>query len=274
MTIKPFCTGDISTFLAFAAQENWVAGEWEFAFLLNNFPEGCFTACAHSGEPAGFVTSLLHEKSGWIGNLIVSEPFRGTGIGTVLFRKALEALQSAGADTIWLTASKAGEPLYAKQGFTAIDTIFRWIGTGQQRHEAHVSITQHEKLSEASYLLDSEAWGDRRQALLDVTANRGTFLQKGSGFIVLQPSGDDMQLGPFLAGDAAGAEILFNEAAGEVSSATKIVLDAPASNFAALRFYKQKRMTVAGSSMLMYAGKKPAYRADLIYGLATMGSCG
>jgi ribosomal protein S18 acetylase RimI-like enzyme len=274
VTIRLFTNNDVTAFLELAAQENWVAGEWEFTFLLSRFPQGCFTAIGKAGAAKGFVTSLLHERSGWIGNLIVADHYRGSGIGTALFRKALEALQSAGAETIWLTASKAGVPLYERHGFRAIDSIFRWIGTGRQRHEAHISITPHEKLATTSYLRDAEAWSDRRQALLDVTADRGTLFQKGPGFIVRQPSGGDMQLGPFLAEDAAGAECLFDEAIWGVSPATKIVLDAPASNHAALRLFKRRRMKIAGSSMLMYAGKKPAYRAEWIYGLATMGSCG
>jgi ribosomal protein S18 acetylase RimI-like enzyme len=274
MTIVPFAAADISSFLAYAARENWVVGAWEFEFLINRFPQGCFTARDDSGAITGFVTSLRHEQSGWIGNLIVAEQQRGSGIGTALFNKALAALTTAGAKTIWLTASTSGAPLYEKHGFRALDTIFRWIGTGRQRQIAHVSTTQQEKLATASYLLDAEAWGDRRHALLDVTAKRGTLLQKGSGFIVRQPSGDDTQLGPFLAEDAAGAEYLFDEAARAILPATKIMLDAPASNRAAQRLYKRRMMKVAACSMLMYAGKKPEYRADLIYGLATMGSCG
>jgi hypothetical protein len=33
-------------------------------------------------------------------------------------------------------------------------------------------------------------------------------------------------------------------------------------------------MRVTGSTELMYAGVKPDYRPEMLYGLATMGSCG
>jgi hypothetical protein len=33
-------------------------------------------------------------------------------------------------------------------------------------------------------------------------------------------------------------------------------------------------MRISGSNELMYAGVKPAYQSEYIYGLATMGSCG
>ncbi len=38
MNIEPFRTGDIATFLTLGAEENWVAEQWEFAFLLSTFP--------------------------------------------------------------------------------------------------------------------------------------------------------------------------------------------------------------------------------------------
>ena len=142
MIIEPFRIDDIVTFLALSAAERWVAELWEFELLLAEFPQGCFTARGDNGEIVGFVTSFCHLRSGWIGNLIVRPKHRGSGVGKALFRKTLEALRVAGAETIWLTASKSGMPLYEKHGFIRVDTIIRWVGTGRQRHgeigRAHV----------------------------------------------------------------------------------------------------------------------------------------
>jgi hypothetical protein len=122
--------------------------------------------------------------------------------------------------------------------------------------------------------IDFRAWGDRRDLLLAATVGRGRLLHDDSGFVSLQPCGDSVQFGPFSAVDSGGADRLFEAASRNVALGTKVFVDAPASNRAALRLFNRKRMKIAGSNILMYAGNKPKYRPELIYGLATMGSCG
>lgn len=274
MNIEPFCTDEIAGFLRLAAVEQWVADPWEFEFLMSAFPQGCFIARTNKGETAGFVTSLRHERSGWIGNLIVEGKHRGSGIGEKLFTAALRALRTAGADTFWLTASKSGTPLYEKYGFSSIDTIIRWVGEGRQRHAPGNFQNDTGVLNSSGAAVDCQAWGDRRDALLTATVGRGRLLHDGSGFISLQSCGDSVQIGPFSAVDAGSAARLFENASRSVTLGTKVFVDAPISNRSALHLFNRKRMKIAGSNLLMYAGKKPQYRPELIYGLATMGSCG
>ena len=273
MTIEPFSRDDIATFLKLAAGENWVAEPWEFEFLLGAFPRGCFAARLGNGETAGFVTSLRHERSGWIGNLIVASHCRGQKIGERLFTTALDALYSDGVETVWLTASKSGLSLYEKYDFRRIDTIIRWVGAGRQRCPVRrIPGGTQSPCSVSS--IDYQGWGDRRDDLLAATIGRGELQLDEAGFIAVQPSVNAFQFGPFAALDACCAERMFDAAAKAVAYGTKILLDAPVSNRAALRLFNRRRMRIAGSNELMYAGKKPDYRPELIYGLATMGSCG
>lgn len=274
MIIEPLSIVDITSFLKLAAAEGWVAEPWEFEHLLAEFPQGCFAARSESGESAGFVTSLRHGNSGWIGNLIVAAQFRGRGLGERLFKGALQALQMAAAETIWLTASQAGTPLYEKYGFSSIDKIIRWVGTGRGRHVVRVVPAQQDLFSASSQDFDTLVWGDCRTTLLDVTARRGRLLQVESGFVVLQPCGAALQFGPFSAVNDATAEKLFDAAAATVAVGTRMLLDAPASNRSALRLFNRRNMKIAGSNTLMYAGRKPEYQSKFLYGLATMGSCG
>jgi ribosomal protein S18 acetylase RimI-like enzyme len=272
--IEPFCSDDITHFLVLAAVENWVADTWEFDFLLSAFPLGCFVARLENGEAAGYVTSLCHERSGWIGNLIVAEELRGRGIGEKLFAAAHAALRTAGVATFWLTASSSGAPLYEKYGFTAIDTIIRQVGIGRQWRVTDEYAADGSFLTPTETNIDYLAWGDRRDILLAATVGRGRVLRNSSGFLVLQPGGDSVQFGPFSALHSAGAERLFRAAWQEVALSTQVVVDTPVSNRAAQRLFKRNGMKITGSNLLMCAGKNPAYRPELIYGLATMGSCG
>lgn len=275
MTIEPFRKEDIATFLELAATECWLADAWEFDLLLSAFPAGCLCVRDGSGAGVGFVTSLRHERSGWIGNLIVSAECRGRGIGEALFLRAVHALREAGADTVWLTASKTGRSIYEKHGFAAIDTIVRWAGLGRQRHAAEREPEADSVVTTSSVSgIDYQAWGDRRDALLAATVGRGKLLLKESGFLVIQPCGAAVQFGPFSTQDSNTAEHLFDVALGMIPNGTKVYLDSPASNRSALRMFNRRGMRIAGTAELMYAGKKPEYHPEYLFGLATMGSCG
>jgi hypothetical protein len=83
-----------------------------------------------------------------------------------------------------------------------------------------------------------------------------------------------VQFGPFSAVDSGGAARLFEDASQNVVPGRKVFVDAPASNRAAFHLFNRKKMKQVGRNLLMYAGKKPEYRPEFIYGLATMGSCG
>lgn len=274
MTIDSFRSDDIEAFLKLATTENWVAEPWEFGFLLSQFPQGCFVARGMHGEAAGFVTALRHERSGWIGNLIVASEYRGQGLGERLFVKACEVLRAAGVETFWLTASKSGQRLYEKYGFCTVDSIVRWSGAGRQRHAAHDHAEGGGLPLSRMCDMDCQAWGDRREGLLTVTATRGKLLCNESAFAVIQPCGNAHQLGPFTACGSDEAERLFDSALRTLPLGSKVYLDAPASNRAGLRMFNRRGMRISGTTELMYAGQRPDYRPNLIYGLATMGSCG
>ncbi|MEI8355334.1 MAG: GNAT family N-acetyltransferase [Deltaproteobacteria bacterium] len=274
MTIDTFCTGDIVPFLKLAAAEEWLAEPWEFKFLLAEFSQGCFTARGDDAKAIGFVTSLRHERSGWIGNLIVHPAYRGKGIGERLFKKVIEALFDSGVETLWLTASKSGMPLYQKFGFTSIDTIIRWGGSGRQRSTGQEAAATDKAVDALLNDIDSRAWGDRRDALVAVTAGRGMVLQEESGFVVVQQCEGFRQLGPFSAAGCGTADALLKAALNLIPVGIRVCLDAPASNRTALKLFNQNRMRISCSNELMYAGVKPMYQSEYIYGLSTMGSCG
>jgi hypothetical protein len=165
-------------------------------------------------------------------------------------------------------------PLYQKSGFTRIDTVIRWSGSGRLLTAGHEAEAASDDATPLQDDLDSRGWGDRRAALVAVTAGRGRVLQQESGFIVVQPCGAARQLGPFSAPGYSTADALLKAALDTIPLGTKVCLDAPASNRTALLLFNRYRMRISGSSELMYAGLKPAYLPEYIYGLATMGSCG
>ena len=274
MKLEPFGAHDTQSFLLLAGAEGWVAERWELDFLLDVFPEGCLVVRDEAGEAIGCVTALVHDHSGWIGNLIVAGKHRGQGIGERLFVGALQALQMAGVETVWLTASKMGMSLYEKHGFTRIDTIIRWVGAGRSHRDKSTAIKVNGTAPDGAVSLDARAWGDRRELLLSTVMGRGESLTGTDGFATVQPCGDRFQLGPFVAMNPQKAAELLESAQRMVPAGATTCLDAPVSNRSALLLFNRRHLRIAGTNELMYFGTRPEYRPELLYGLATMGSCG
>lgn len=181
--LSPFLTSDIDPFLTMASTEGWLCGKWEMEFLLQTFPQGCLVKRSGS-ETLGYITSLRHDKSGWIGNLLVAPQARRGGIGTELMQGAIHALLDAGVETVWLTASAKGVELYRRLGFTAIDSINRWVGEGSGGTGwSPFSPWDPEMVRH----VDCAGWGDRREALLHVTSGRGHVICDNYSFVCIQP---------------------------------------------------------------------------------------
>jgi len=269
MTIEPFRKEDVPCFLGLAAAENWVAEPWEFEFLLSSFPAGCLSARDEAGAAVGFVTSLRHDVSGWIGNLVVDQRHRGCGIGEALFHGAHGNLRNVGVETFWLTASKMGKALYEKHGFSSIDTIIRW-----NCRAGEPAGTSHAAKGEWDAALDQLGWGDRRDGLLAATARRGMVLAGDGAFAVIQPCGRAVQLGPFSALSPGRAADLLDEALNRQPAGTTVYIDTPARNREAATLLQERGFRNHGTNLLMFAGVGPDYRPEYVYGLATLGSCG
>lgn len=266
MRITSFTPNDFHPFLALARDEGWISTRRELAYLLEHSPEGCLVY-HDEDNPVGFVTALCHNRSGWIGNLLVSHNVRGRGIGTALFRRALEVLQRSGATTIWLTASRAGRPIYEQCGFRSCDRIQRWERPGKEQGQAPIGA----EIMPGWFEIDLLGWGDARNELLAHAAHDGAVIGEEDGFLMLQRLGNGYQIGPFGALNSFVAEGLLDKA---LQATGRVVIDTPAANQAATQLLASRGFAGMSEVELMYAGQSPAYRPEYIFGLASMGSMG
>lgn len=270
INLERFTADDIDDFLRLAFAEQWITGRNELEFLLKTFPDGCFRMRDRTAAVVGYVTSLAHDRGGWIGNLIVRPDRRGRGVGPALFTGAAQALYGAGVETIWLTASEMGRPLYERHGFKTIGGIQRWIGDGRGGAFASESLPA----GDVDVSLDHFCWGDRRETLLRWVSGKGRIVSEAGAFAVLQSVNAAVQLGPWAALDSAGAGRILARALAITPAGTKVICDAPCSNTACLELLQEWGFVRQGETRLMYAGVKPAYRPACLYGLATLGSSG
>ena len=261
---------DVPQLLMLAECEGWISDPWEFEMLLSSFPEGCLCCDNQDHQPVGFITAMHHNRSGWIGNLIIKEEFRRRRIGKRLFKNALNALYGIGAETFWLTASQAGQPLYQKQGFNVIDSITRWRRKGLGTD----NISRTSGTPKPDQRLDELTWGDSRELLLKKVTGRGRGIANGASFAIIQPCRSAWQIGPFSAEAPGQAEVILAKCLTQISSNDDLFLDAPRGNAPFTELLKKYAFTATGTTSLMSAGKQPEYRPDLLCSLATLGSCG
>jgi GNAT superfamily N-acetyltransferase len=269
MGYEHFSYADITAFLEMATAEGWISFEWELKFLLDNFPAGCFVL-REGDMPVAFVTSIKYDKSGWIGNLIVRKTLRGRGVGTALMKMALDALRKAGTDTVWLTASSAGRPVYERLGFVETDVVNRWKGKGS----GGCADLRCEISPEEALVLDGLGWGDRRKSLVVAVRDRGEMFAAADGFIIIQDCGRFRQAGPWACSGKESASLLLDMALAGIDKSCEVVLDVPAKNSEADSLLSSRKFECVGRTCLMYAGVEPAYNPREIYALASMGSMG
>jgi len=263
-----FCNDDINEFLFLATGEGWISDAWELEFLRSVFPAGCLV-CRNKGIPVAFLTSIKYRRSGWIGNLLVRKEWRGQGLGSALFQRALEVLDEAGTRTAWLTASASGRPIYERQGFIAIDSVNRWQARGR--------ITPGNGTADGFsgiLALDEAGWGDSRETLLRATVDRGSISLLPKGFMVHQGGENAVMIGPWGSRNPESAAKLLEQRMIPAEHGSQIFLDVPAKNRDASKLLHKTGFTVQSSTTLMYRGEKPDYAPEYIYALASMGSMG
>lgn len=268
LALSPFGPEHVTSFLELAAVEGWVVDCRELAFLRGACPQGCLTALV-AGEPAGYITALRYARSAWIGNLLVAPQQRRQGVGRALMAAVLQRLDDSGCPTVWLTASNDGAPLYRSLGFVAIDTVCRWRISGTLTAPAPEAVDL-----ESAQQLDRMGWGDSRQLLFAGGEQEAGWLFGSDAFLRCLPAGEGLLFGPWGGNTATGAGRLLEQIMARVSGAGVIHVDAPTMNPAAGRLLSGCGFREQGGTLLMYRGQRPAYRPELIYGLASLGSYG
>jgi GNAT superfamily N-acetyltransferase len=262
---------DWQVFLALARAEGWRVPKNELALYLGPLTGSAFVL-RRGEEVLGFGTAVAHEKSGWVGNLIVPPDCRGLGYGALLFDHAVDVLERQGVASIWLSASAQGRPLYEKKGFAVIDGVVRWTLTAEGSGPAEGGKTDMARLLAA----DAQVWGESRDRLLAPLARGGEVFACGRTVALLQ-GGDGMQvLGPWISPDLCPREnrhlllaVLGGAAAERAELVTDMIESSPLQSLLqAAGFNRQGRCD------LMVKGQSRGVQLANLVALASLGSMG
>lgn len=167
-------------------------------------PEG-FLIARLEDQPAGICSAISYGGSGFIGQLIVEQAFRGRGIGGRLFQAAVDYLKGLGDANIYLDGVLKAVTLYERHGFRKVCRSLRFSGQMQGRGSAHVRPMTSADLDHVC-ALDRQAF----------SADRGFFLRRRFsnypnlcyvltgggeilGYVFGKPAPDDVFAGPWVA---------------------------------------------------------------------------
>lgn len=153
---------DVAMAVELAARENWKSENQEVfrAFLFHD-SRGCFVA-EKNGMPAGICIATPYTKTGYIGELIVAEAYRGQGIGSRLLNAAIGYLDQKSVRTILLDAVPEAAGLYERFGFRGVCRSLRFSGTLEGKADARVRAMRKWDLAPVC-ALDRNAFGDDRR---------------------------------------------------------------------------------------------------------------
>lgn len=265
---------DWSSFVTWAAGEGWRVPTRELALYRLELAESAFVLRGGEGQPLGFVTVCRHQRSAWIGNLIVDPAQRGAGYGRRLFKHAVSTMSGIGVANLWLTASADGRPIYESYGFRETERVERWVW--RCSGVVHEKIDHHDRndlyqLARA----DAAAWGDCRVGMLTLLARGGRIVSSGSTVALLQPGTDVHILGPWLSADLcprANRQILAGAMegfAGLGEMVVDVIGSSPVRKLLSAAGFQQM-----GETVLMTRGEGGKVRFGEIVALASLGSMG
>ena len=116
LRIENISLNDLSFAVNLTDTMNWKLVAEDFEFMMELEPKGCFIAL-DNGKKMGIATTISYENLGWLGNVIVTEKYRGRRVGSHLVRHALEYLVNKDVETVGLYAYLSKVPFYKKLGF-------------------------------------------------------------------------------------------------------------------------------------------------------------
>lgn len=261
-------------FMAWAEREGWRVPARELALYRLELAESAFVLRGGDGQPLGFITVCRHQRSAWVGNLIIDPAQRGAGYGRRLFKHAISTMSGVGVANLWLTASADGRPIYESCGFREIGRVERWVWRGSCSSCGKSDPADRNDLYQLARA-DAAAWGDCRVGMLTLLARGGRIVSSGSTVALLQPGIDMHILGPWLSADLcprANRQVLAKAMegfAGRGEMAVDMIGGSPVRTLLSAAGFQQ-----AGETVLMMRGETGKVRFGEIVALASLGSMG
>ncbi|UPW84985.1 GNAT family N-acetyltransferase [Lysinibacillus sp. Ag94] len=212
-----------------------------------------------------------------IGMVIVHANYRGLGLGKLVTQKCIESVSPHTA--IMLVATKDGEPLYKKLGFTTVDYVHKYLADNYSGvHNLASNEYTIEVYNESDFAeivrLDAAAFGDKRSNFLRnrvkqakhciVVRDHQTNII-GFGLSIQGPI--NLMLGPIIALNSITASLIMNTLAKDHHG--KLRMDVPSGHAEMIKWLEQNGFTEVNRPpvMILHAEEMPT-RNNTLFAIA------
>jgi GNAT superfamily N-acetyltransferase len=168
-----------------------------------------FAACC-GDQVVGTAASVSFGRSGWLGSVAVDQDWRGQGLGTAVSKAAVDWLLEAGVETVLLTATDLGRPVYDRLGFVDDGVSYGIWERGRPHLRAAKSADGVRPGGiEDAVAYDAKATGEDRREFLEAFTGRVKVPSRPeqSGYRIALPWGG----GPVIATAPASAQVLLTD---------------------------------------------------------------
>jgi GNAT superfamily N-acetyltransferase len=205
--VRPATADDIDAMSAVAASSGLSSVQPEVLdFYLASPGSHLFAGC-RDDRVIGVAGCVSFGRTGWLGTVAVDHDARGQGLGTAISETAVECLRQAGVQTVLLTATELGQPVYERLGFVDEGVAYGiWeLDHASVANRADAAAVQPGRIEDA-IRQDADATGEDRRSYLSAWAHRSRAPaeREQAGYRLALPWGG----GPVVASCAAAARAL------------------------------------------------------------------
>lgn len=211
-TFRPIRADEILHALDLMSKEGWAYSEADVRNFLSWEPEGNIVG-EMDGIPVAYLTTISYGRFGWVGNVVVREDLRGTGLGRSLVEAAEEYLAKKGAVTTMLNAYVHTVEFYLHLGYR--DKARLWVCRGALHPRAKrpggpeeptgaLEVSVLKDVSEVAELDSLMFGGDRRRVLvrlINMNPGLGRVLKEDGkvvGYLLAKRWAGGLEMGPII----------------------------------------------------------------------------
>lgn len=263
---------DLPALTGLRSSVGWDALDWALRAAIDS-ARGRFVVVADGeGRLVASGSGMVFAPIGFVGNMVVTEPWRGRGLGAAVLLAVMEHLDASGCRRMELYATPLGRPLYARHGFEL-------VGSSAMAHVPRAAVAASggspviaagiELLDELCAYDRARFGGDRRELLemmLRDPARPVRVARRGdgiAGYAWLRPDG--ARVGPLLADDPAVAADLLADAFARIPGAEVLRLNLPHDNQAGARWLEGAGVELQPWDGRMARGPQVPRRDETIY---------
>ncbi len=273
LRIRSMAPSEIALAADWAAAEGWNPGLADAPCFATVDPQG-FLIGELDGTPAATISNVNYSDDfAFLGFYIVRPDLRGRGYGIAIWRAAIA---HAGRRVIGLDGVIAQQDNYRKSGFALAHRNIRFGGTVAAAAPAPVGVVRLADVPLAAIEADDATvfpaprpafW----RAWIGAPGHRGRALLRDgrlAAWGVIRPARQGWKIGPLVADDRAGAEIVLDALLADAGGG-EIFLDVPEPNHAAVALAQGRGLAPVFETARMYTGAVRPLRLDRVFGVTT-----